>query len=284
MRSDQIPWFAKRVREESSPEKPMAAFELSKWYADCVSEQGDLAILYHAELRLGGLPVHYESLLLKDCSSPARALYSLRRGCPPSIEGGRIRWQSPQWQAQGSWKNLGAAHHEVLFESSSGSLEWNCLAPRAAASMQIGSGEPSEGWGYAECLRLSVPPWRLPIRRLRWGRFVNATDALVWIDWSGPYNKRVVFLNGSLASAESINDDEVVLEGEKATLHLEDRQVIRDGTLGATALSAFPGLSNLFPASVLNMRECKWLSKAVLRRRDYPDSTGMAIHEVVEWP
>lgn len=262
----------------------MSAFELSKWYADCVSEQGDVAILYHAELRLGTIPIHYESLLLKDRSSPARALYSLRRRSPPSVDGDCIEWQSPDWQARGSWKDLGAAHHEVLFESDFGSLEWNCLAPRAASSMQIGSSDPSQGWGYVEHLRLSVPPWRLPIRRLRWGRFVNATDALVWIDWSGPYNKQVVYLNGSLASAESINDEEVILAGEKAILHLEGKKVIRDGKLGATALSVFPNLSNLFPASVFNMRECKWLSTAVLRRRGYPDSTGMAIHEVVEWP
>jgi hypothetical protein len=43
-------------------------------------------------------------------------------------------------------------------------------------------------------------------------------------------------------------------------------------------------LKNLFPDSVLNMRECKWVSTAVLRLPGHPDSTGMAIHEVVEWP
>jgi hypothetical protein len=262
----------------------MSAFELSKWYADSISEQGDLAILYHAELCLGGLTIHYESLLLKDPCSPARTLYSLRRGPAPSIKEGRIEWKSPHWQAQGRWNDLGAAHHEMLFESGSASLEWNCLAPRAAASMQIGSSGSSQGWGYCEHLRLSVPPWRLPIRRLRWGRFVNATDALVWIDWSGPYNKRVAFLNGSLATAESINDEEVVLADQKATLHLENKQVIRDGKLGATALSVIPKLSSVFPASALNMQECKWLSAAFLRRPGYPDSTGMAIHEIVEWP
>jgi hypothetical protein len=262
----------------------MSAFELSKWYADCVTEQGGVSILYHAELRLGGVPIHYECLLLKDGGSPSRTLYSLRRRPPPSFERDCIEWQSSQWQARGSWHNLGTAHHEVLFKSDSGSLEWNCLAPRAASSMQIGSGDPFEGWGYAEHLRLSVPPWRLPIRRLRWGRFVNARDALVWIDWSGPYNRRIVYLNGSLVSAETINDEEVVLAEQKATLHLQDKQVIRDGKLGATALSVFPRLSSMFPASVLNMRECKWVSAAAFRRPGCPDSAGMAIHEVVEWP
>ena len=262
----------------------MPRFELSKWYADCVGEQGNVAILYHAELRLGRLPIHYESLLLKDRDSPSRVWYSLRSNSPPSVEGSCIQWQSPKWQARGTWNKLGTAHYEVLFKSDSGSLEWNCLAPRASSTMQIGSGDPFPGWGYAEHLRLSVAPWRLPIRRLRWGRFVNATDALVWIDWTGTYNKRIVYLNGSLASAESINDDEVVLGGGKAILYLEQKQVIRDGKLGTTALSVVPKLDQLFPDSVRNIRECKWLSTAVLRRLGYADSTGIAIHEVVEWP
>jgi hypothetical protein len=262
----------------------MFTFDLSKWYADCVNEQGEVAILYYAELRLSILPIHYESLLLKDRCSPSRVLYSLQRHSAPSFEGDCIEWHSPKWQARGSWNHLGSAHHELLFESDCGSLEWNCLAPRAASTMQIGSGNPFQGWGYAEHIHLSVPPWRLPIRRLRWGRFVNATDALVWIDWTGPSNRRIVYLNGSLASAKNINDDEIVLAPVKATLHLEQKQVIRDGKLGTTALSVVPRLNHLFPDSVLNTHECKWLSTAVLRRPGRPDSTGMAIHEVVEWP
>ena len=262
----------------------MSAFELSKWYADCVSEQGDATILYHAELRLGRVPLHYENLVVKEGQSPALSLYSLRRGHPPAVEGDRIEWRSPEWEARGVWSDLGSAHHEVLFESEAGSLEWNCFAPRAAACVQIGAGEPAHGWGYAEFLRLTIAPWKLPIRRLRWGRFVNATDALVWIDWSGPYNKQVVYMNGSLETAENINDDEVVLADRRASLHFEERQVIRDGQLGKTALSVFSKIGNLFPASALNIRECKWLSKAVLRRPGVPDSCGWAIHEVVEWP
>lgn len=262
----------------------MSAFELSKWYADCVSEKGDAVILYHAELRLHGVALHYQSLLLKRPSCPARALYSLRPHPPPSVEGKFIKWQSTPWHARGSWSELGAAHHELLFESDYGSLEWDCLAPRAVASIEIGSDEPCQGWGYVEHLRLTVPPSRLPIHRLRWGRFVNATDALVWIDWSGPYNKRVVILNGLHASVDGSIDDEVVSASEEATLRLDGKQVIREGKLGATAFSAFPRLSHLLPASVLNLQERKWLSSAVLRRPGSADSRGMAVHEVIEWP
>ena len=262
----------------------MSVFELSKWYADCTNDQGDAVILYHAELRVGMLPIHYQSLLLKEPDSPVRAMYSLRRQSAPIVKDGCIEWQSPNWRIRARWHDLGVAHRELLFKSDGGALQWNCIAPRSAACVQIGSGKSFEGWGYAEHLKLSIPPWRLPIHRLRWGRFVNATDALVWIDWSGPYTRRIAYLNGSPAPAASITDQEVVLEGSGTTLRLEDSHVIREGLLGETALAVFPKLSDLFPDSILNVRECKWVSRAVLRQPGCPDSTGTAIHEEVEWP
>ena len=262
----------------------MPGFELSKWYADCTSAEGDAAIVYHAELRWRAVTIHYASLLTRRAGCPARAVYSLRKRSGPAVQGDEIVWESPAWQAAGSWRGLGGGHENVLFASKDGSLDWNCVAPRAAARVQIGSEPTIEGWGYAEHLRLTLAPWLLPIRRLRWGRFVNARDALVWIDWSGAYNKRVVYLNGSAVTATEIGDGEVALAEDGARLTLDKGMVLREGVLGSTALKVIPNLDRLFPHSILNMRECKWLSRAVLRRTGQPDSPGIAIHEVVEWP
>jgi hypothetical protein len=262
----------------------MLPFELSKWYADCTSSQGDAAIIYHAELRWRAVVLSYSSLLTSRAGCTARARYSLRNHPPPALRADRIVWESPHWRAAGIWRDLSPRHENVLFESESGSLAWNCLAPRAASAVQIDAEPAIEGWGYAEHLRLSVAPWRLPIRRLRWGRFVNATDALVWIDWSGSYNTRVVYLNGSSVCATEIGDRELVLAENAAVLSLDTGTMLRDGLLRSTALSVIPQLDRLFPSSILNIRECKWLSRAVLRRPGHPDSIGMAIHEVVDWP
>ena len=262
----------------------MPAFELSKWYADCVTAEGDAAIVYHAELRWLAITVHYSSLLIHGAGSPTRVLYSLRKRPAPVLQGDQISWQSPDWLVAGTWQDLGPSYSNLLFQSESGSLEWNCIAPRASAVIRVGSEPTLRGWGYVEHLRLSLAPWKLPIRRLRWGRFVNETDALVWIDWSGPYTKRVVYLNGTVVTATEISDSEIVLKDQEGVLRLDAAFVLRDGLLGSTALSVVPHLDRVFPDSVLNMRECKWLSRAVLQRPGYPDSIGMAIHEVVEWP
>ena len=262
----------------------MRGFQLSKWYADCTSEEGDAAIVYHAELRWRAVALHYRSLLTRRVGQAAQAAYSLRNRPAPQVQRDEILWEAPDWKAAGNWRQLGSSLGRVLFESKAGSLRWKCLAPRAAANVEIGSGSRIEGWGYVEHLILTVAPWMLPIRRLRWGRFINATDALVWIDWSGSYNTRAVYLNGLEVPSAEIDEQKVVLEESGAVLTLDRGSVLREGVLGSTALSMIPSLDRLFPGSMLNIRECKWLSAALLRRPGHPDSPGMAIHEVVEWP
>jgi hypothetical protein len=262
----------------------MRGFELSKWYADCASECGDAAIVYHADLRWGAVALHYRSLLTKRAGRAVQAVYSMRKQPAPHVSGDEILWEAPDWKAAGIWRQLGSGFGNRLFETKDGFLEWNCVAPRSAVMIETGSGSRIEGWGYVEHLRLTIAPWMLPIRRLRWGRFVNATDALVWIDWSGSYEKRCVYLNGVEVSAAEIDEHNVVLKENGSVLALDRGSVLREGVLGSTALKVIPNLERLFPGSILNVRECKWLSGAVLRRQGRPDSTGTAIHEVVEWP
>jgi hypothetical protein len=262
----------------------MPAFELVKWYADCVTDEGDAAIVYHAAMRWLGVTLHYSSMLTHKSGCPVQCRYSLRKREAPAIKDGEIRWRSQDWQAAGVWRELGNGRRNVLFASEAGSLDWNCVAPRARVTFQAGSRQALEGWGYAEHLRLTLPPWQLPIRRLRWGRFVNAADALVWIDWMGGYNKRVTYLNGAEVSATEIGDNKIVLADEGGVLSLDSACILREGVLGSTALAIIPNLGRLFPDSILNMSECKGLSRAVLRRPGQADSMGLAIHEVVEWP
>jgi hypothetical protein len=259
------------------------AFELSKWYADCLTEDGAALIIYHAQLRWRTPTIHYSNLLIREAGRPARSQFSLRKQ-PAPIHDGEIEWTSPVWNAEGRWRKTCAPVREILFDSPAGFIEWNCFAPRSSAEIRIGEGRLYHGMGYVEHLRLTIPPWRLPIRQLWWGRFVNACDALVWIDWRGSYNKQVVYYNGLPVSACTISDHEVRLGADGGVLSLDTSTILREGALGATALSVLPNLERLFPARILGIRECKWLSRAVLRRPGQADSVGLAIHEVVEWP
>lgn len=259
------------------------AFELSKWYADCLTEDGDALILYHAHLRWRLPTIHYSNLLIHEAGGATQSHFSLQKQ-PAPVNNGQIEWNSPVWNAKGSWRKTVPPIREMLFDSASGFVEWNCIAPRNSAEVHIGEGRLYRGEGYVEHLRLTIAPWRLQIRQLRWGRFMRGPDTLVWIDWRGPYNKQVVYHNGLAVPARSISDREIVFGDSGAVLSLDTSTILREGTLGATALSVLPKLERLFPARILGARECKWLSRAVLRRPGEADSAGMAIHELVEWP
>jgi hypothetical protein len=261
----------------------MTEFILSKWYADCTGEAGDAMILYSAELNWRGPAIHYTSLLTQRSGNPAHSRFSLRKQPGPQLRENAIEWKSPAWNAEGYWSEPAVGMREVLFDSPAGSLEWNCIAPRASARLRI-DGNEMRGWGYVEHLRLSVAPWRLPIHQLRWGRFISATDVLVWIDWRGPYHRQVVYYNGAAATAGEIGDRTIVLAESGAVLSLEPQATLREGLLGSTALAVLPNLDRLFPARILKVCEQKWLSRGILRQPGRPDSAGMAIHEVIEWP
>ena len=60
-------------------------------------------------------------------------------------------------------------------------------APAAEVSVSLRGFAPLRGTGYAERILITIPPWRLPIRELRWGRWIGeaASRSVVWIDWRG---------------------------------------------------------------------------------------------------
>jgi len=259
-------------------------FALSKWYFDCVDKDGRTFIGYLGELRWKSLSIHYQSLLLHSAGEGMRTKLSLRRGSPPSVSGPTLVWKSSPLQVEGTWTAMEPPVRATILDSETGKIEWNCTQPRAAARVRIAKAAAVCGLGYAEHLRMTIPPWRLPLKELRWGRFLSDSDSLVWIDWRGPYSKRVVFHNGTEVQAESITEQQVVLTGRDVILDFEESLVLREGILATTALSKIPNVQKLFPQSVMGIRECKWRSRAVLRRAGVPQSSGWAIHEVVQWP
>jgi hypothetical protein len=68
------------------------------------------------------------------------------------------------------------------------------------------------------------------------------------------------------------------------SVSLFENSVLREGALVKTALSMIPGINKLFPLRILQARECKWLSRGLLKQPDAEESRGWAIHEVVRWP
>ncbi|MHC4769617.1 MAG: hypothetical protein ACYTEI_13025 [Planctomycetota bacterium] len=257
-------------------------FHLSKWYLDCVADNGDAAVLYRASLRWGLLRLHYGASLLGRRDADPIHRYTLRPGSSPKWLGdGELHWTSERLQAEGIWSRRAAGIERTLLDGPRGDIRWNCVCPRADAWIRIGDCSV-KGRGYAEHLGMTVRPWRLPFNELHWGRFHSAADTLVWIAWRGASSARWAFLNGEERRSAKVTASAVSLHQDDVTLRFEEGRVLRSGRLAKTALRSLRGIAHLVPRWRAAQEE-KRVSQATLTRG--PGSlTGWAVHEVVRWP
>jgi hypothetical protein len=244
---------------------------------DCVTDSGDAAILYCADLNWRGVHLAYSSVLTVHGDSVDS--HSSMAGYQLSSNDGQIHVEFPRLNVSGSWKADAEPYQRTVFENASGSVEWKCLQPRSLVNLRAG-GRELKGLGYAECLTLTLPPWQLPMRQLRWGRFVSAEESLAWVDWQGEFSTSFAVHNGRTCETLSVSDSEIAITG--ATLRMEESFPLRAGRLGSTVLPGAPALGKLLPRGLRNIEEQKWRSRGRFDTQ-HGSSHGWVIHEVVHW-
>jgi len=254
-----------------------SAFSLVKWYMDCVTDDGDAAILYCADLKWRGMHLTYSSVMTVNGAKVETQ--SSMAGYQLSTNDRQILVEFPRLEVSGSWRADAEPYQRTVFEDVSGAVEWSCLQPRSLVNLIV-DGRELSGFGYAECLTLTLPPWRLPMHQLRWGRFVSPEESLVWVDWQGEYSTSFAVHNGRACETQSVSDAEVTIPG--ATLRLEECFLLRAGRLGSTVLPGAPALGKILHKSLRNIEEKKWRSRGRLDTQN-GSSNGWVIHEVVHW-
>ena len=255
-------------------------FFLSKWYFDCVSDDGEAFIGYAAEMRWRTFSIDYTSTLHYRRNQKDRAATSLRKIVPPRVEDSYLQWNSSHLGVIGKWTPITQPIERTLVESEAGNIEWKCLQPNAKAEVAVDDIR-IEGSGYVDHVIMTIPPWQLPFDQLRWGRFHANGDSIVWLDWQGGTEINLAFHNG--APIKNLVIDLHSLRTSNLSLELETGDVLREGALVRTALAKVPGLDKVFPASILHTYECKKLSRGMLRTSPITAQPGWAIHEVVRF-
>jgi hypothetical protein len=263
---------------------PSSRFSLSKWYLDCVTDEGEAFIGYSASLRWKALSLEYSGILIRRTTGEILTRSTLHGGKHPEEDGDSAHWKCPSLKLKGIWKARQQPISRTVFGSSECPLNWSCLQPHAVAEISVDGIGTFRGFGYVDYLNLPFQPWKLPLDVLKWGRYLSETDSIVWIDITGPSCETLVFHNGALCQGAHVTDREVVLGEHRLSLTFEETRVLREGFLASTAFSVIPGINTLLPARMLNTEECKWRSRGVLRSADAILGSGWTIHEVVRWP
>jgi hypothetical protein len=253
---------------------------LTKWYLDCADPTGRVAIAYWATLAWRHLAFTWHSIVLRETDGTMHRRAGLAEGGAPIASRGAIRWHAPALGCSQVAEPRQSAVAIRLFHGPSGSLEWHCEAPAAMVSVEAVGHAPMCGPGYAERLVLTMPPWRLPIRKLRWGRWLDpdAKRSVVWIDWNGPCPASWVLVDGRLAPKAAV--DEASVRSPGFALVLDRGRTLEARGLGDT-LGAIPGLRNALPASFLALRQTRWLARGTFKDGGARAVPGQAIHELV---
>jgi len=269
----------KRNRTQS---KSRVHFSLEKFYADLVTAEGHYFIGYSARLRLGRVKLRYAATLHHPAITGISAGPVLASHDMPIAGDAGLAWSNRELGFDGRWQPLGPATKLVLHETNQGCVEWNCQQPAARVRLRTKSGQQYDGLGYAEFLNLTIPPWRLGLRHLFWGRFISETHSVVWIEWQGEHPLTVLICNGQRMAGARICDSSIKC-GE-FVLTLEHEANIRLGSLGETFISKIPPAIKVASIEFLGGREQKYLSRGTLNFENGSGSSGWVIHERVSWP
>lgn len=268
-----------RMKPSNAALRRRAPFTLTKWYVDCVAADGRAVIGYWASLAWRGVALTWQNVTLYEANRPPVSRSSLVTASPPEVAGETITWCAPALACVAGIESRQRPIEARLLDSDAGIVEWRAEAPVAAVTFKLGGCAPVQGPGYAERIFISIPPWRLPIRELRWGRWVDsaASRSVVWIDWRGDSPRTWVFVDGVLASAGVVTDESILADGRK--ILLRERQTLHARAFAEIA-AAIPPLLAVVPKSLLALRETKWCSTGTLLERNAAAQTGWAIHEV----
>lgn len=235
------------------------SFVLVKWYLDLITEDGIALVFYAAGLRWGPVRLGYASMLRTGPGVRPLARWTMGRVRWPSHQGDAVHWHDERLRVRGDWLKAAPPIQCTLAQG----IHWHCHMPRAWAAVRADNTD-LEGFGYAECLRVTVPPSRLPFQTLRWGRHLSADHSLVWIAWMGAMPLTRVWLDGVTAPQAMVTDTGLAGLPEGGTLELRSSDEVRDRRI------PFVGL-----------HEHKWLSRSSIVAAGQVRDEGWTLHEIV---
>lgn len=273
----------KSIRKSAKSQK---GFNLSKWFLDFISDEGEAMIFYAAKLKWHGLEVTYTSWLRYNPANGVSNRSRFHRINMPERNDSTILWSDHRFGVEGKWKTMTSPLQARLFESDEGYLDWNCFQPMSEVSIKI-KDKTFEGIGYAEQLVMTVDPWKIPMNELRWGRYGTQENYIVWIEVRADEKQQWIWLNGEKINKANIEDNQISIPTKKISLELDKSVVLESEQkifhVVKKLRNFLPGFKRSMPIQFLMADEYKWLSKGILKKDGKEIDAGPAIHEFVNF-
>jgi len=274
------------MEEEINVSARRGPFYLRKWFLDFVSDTGETMIFYAARLNWHGWPVPYTSWLHYAPNEGVRMKSRFHHASMPEKKNHQITWTDERLGISGTWTEMADPIEARILDTEEGYLDWSCLQPASDVTLMINNTKLI-GRGYVERLELTMPPWKIPMDELRWGRFGSAHHNIVWIELHEKEKQQWVWWNGERQDSCTIADDHLSIPAKNLLLTL-DRSVSLESekkifSVVNNLIRFIPGIQRAMPVKFMMADESKWMSKGQLLQHDKVITDGMAIHELVNF-
>jgi hypothetical protein len=253
------------------------------WCLDCVAPSGDLFIGEAVSIRWSTLHINLVSGIFSRNDRVECKNSVVFREVFPKQSGNELTWDCAPLSIRGTWKAIAPPIEKPLFSGGTGNVSWQIAAPRAEVSVEVNKEYTLSGIGFADHCEIAINEWALPVRELRWGRYLSDKESFQWIDLTGAESHVWVWRNGIEQAIASVTDDVVAID-DSVTLGLGYRKAIREGHLGDTLLGSLPVLAHLVPKKIGDVYECTWRTRGVLLQGVEQIDTGWAIHRLIRFP
>ncbi len=175
-------------------------------------------------------------------------------------------------------------------------LAWHVPQPSAKVQGTISIDSQTlkvEGYGYQDIVEMTIPPWRLPVTELLWGRAYIDPYTIVYdqvkmkdggcLQYVLLQKRDEPLLNDNAFSIHTDpNDHETNISHNAFSLRLKQRQVLHESAISTNEFLK-PKLKRNFLSKISgNPLERKIVSDAVLMI-DGTQYSGTALHEHVVW-
>jgi hypothetical protein len=224
--------------------------------------------------------ITWHALTEYDVDGTTRRTSSLVGTPPPGRCDGRIVWSSQALGLSWTMEPADIPSERCLLESAHGAVDWRIETMAAAMRLERAGTTPFHGVGYAECLTLTVPPWRLPIDVVDWGHWMSTdhSRSFTWLRWRGEHPLTLVLADGHPATPAAV--DGTVISTAAASLDISPVRRLEQRQL-REIIAPIPLLTHVVPSSVLGLEETKWVGRGVRRDIDGTSHRGWAVFETV---
>lgn len=258
---------------------------ISKWYLDLVTDDGTALVVYVVSVGWSGVRIDVASTLFAPADAPPVERTVWTGVSAPESDGETARFRHDGLGVAGEWRRASPPLAATLLApgdgEGEGEVRWWCGYPSASAAVEI-DGRKLGGCGYVELLTMTRPPWTLPLRQLRWGRYASPSHAAVWIDWSGGPPRRWAWLDGAPRGDATLDGERVVDLGGGASIEVHPVRELCDRRSLRILSARLPALAPLFPGPLGELRDVKRLARGTLRCGAAVDE-GWIVDEVVSW-